>query len=54
MHQVKPDEALVVQQHQLVGPRPGIQCLLDAPNKDGQQIDAFFPAQNVSCTLLVC
>ena len=34
VHQGEPDEALAVPQHQLVGSRPGLQCLLDAPNSD--------------------
>ena len=54
MHQGKPDEALAVPQHQLVASTPGIQCLLDAPNNDGQQVATSFPAQNVRNTLLVC
>ena len=53
MCQGKPDEALAVPQHQLVGSRPGIQCLLDAPNNNGQQVATSFPAQNVNSTLLV-
>ena len=53
MCQGEPDEALAVPQHQFEGSRPGIQCLLDAPNYDGQQVAASFPAQNVSSTLLV-
>ena len=53
MHQGKPDEALAVPQHQLVASRPGIQCLLDAPNNDGHEVATSFPAQNVSSTLLV-
>ena len=53
MCQGKPDEALVVLQHQLVDSRPGIQCLLDAPNNDGQQVATSFRAQNLSSVLLV-
>ena len=53
MYQGKPDEALEVPQHQLVGSRPGIQYFLDAPNNDGQQVAASFPPQNVKSTLLV-
>lgn len=54
VHQGEPDEALAFLQHQLVGSRLGIQCLLDAPNNNGQQIATSFPAQDVSSTLFVC
>ena len=53
MYQGEPDEAFAVPQDQLVGSRPAIQCFLDAPNNDEQQVATSFPAQNVSSTLLV-
>ena len=54
MCQGEPDEAFAVPQDQLVGSRPAIQCFLDTPNNDEQQVATSFPAQNVSSTLLVC
>lgn len=53
MHQGKLDEALAVPQQQLVGPGPGVQCLLGAPNNDAQQVSPALPVQNVSSALLV-
>lgn len=52
MHQGEPDEALAILQQQPVGSRPGVQCLLRAPNDDGKQVPAALPGQNVIGTHL--
>lgn len=40
-------------QQQCAGARPGIECLLDAPYNDTQQVATILPVQNVSSALLV-
>lgn len=35
MREGEPDKALAILQQQSVGSRPGVQCLLRAPNDDG-------------------